>query len=221
MSLPMSLSTRRRGFLATIAAGAGTLATGLWSRADAEVPFGSAAEEPWVTKIHGKYRQVFDAVSANEGFGVAFALNFIKSTKAANPGVTDADINPVVVMRHFSMPLALTDAVWAKYKIGELLGIKDKSGAPATRNIFHNAIPLYDGMTYQSVIATQGVTIVACNMALTVISGMAAPKAGVSADEAKKEWTAGLIPGVQLSASGVYAVNRAQNAGGCTYCFAG
>ena len=61
---------------------------------------------------------------------------------------------------------------------------------------------------------------VACNMALTVFSGMAAPKAGVTADVAKKEWTANLLPGVHLSASGVYAVNRAQSAG-CTYCYAG
>jgi intracellular sulfur oxidation DsrE/DsrF family protein len=29
-----------------------------------------------------------------------------------------------------------------------------------------------------------------------------------------------LLPGVHLAASGVYAVNRAQQAG-CTYCFAG
>ena len=218
----ISLSTRRRGFLATLAAGAGTVAAGLWSRADAEALTNAAGEEAWVGKIHGKYRQVFDGVSANEGFGVAFALNFIKSTKMANPSAADADISPVVVLRHFSMPLTLNDATWAKYKIGEVLGITDpKTKKPATRNIFHNAIPLYDGLTYQSVIAAQGVTIVACNMALTVISGMAAPKAGVSADVAKKEWTAGLIPGVALSASGVYAVNRAQNAGGCTYCFAG
>ena len=62
--------------------------------------------------------------------------------------------------------------------------------------------------------------ICACNIALTVVSSMAAPKAGVTADVAKKEWTANLLPGVVLVPSGVYAVNRAQETG-CTYCYAG
>lgn len=216
-----SLSTRRRGFLATLAAGAGTVAAGIWSRADAETLANAAGEEAWVTKIHGKYRQVFDATTSNDGFGVAFALNYIASTRQATQA-SDADISAVVVMRHMAMPLALNDAVWAKYKIGEFLGVKDeKTGKPVTRNVFHDNIPLYTGLTYQQAIATRGVTIVACNMALTALSGLLGGKVGVSADAAKKEWAAALIPGVQLSASGVYAVNRAQNAGGCSYCFAG
>ena len=75
-------------------------------------------------------------------------------------------------------------------------------------------------MMYEQVMADRGVIMTACNMALTVLSGMVAPKAGASADEAKKEWTANLLPGVHLAPSGVYAVNRAQEAG-CTYCNGG
>jgi hypothetical protein len=216
-----SIGTHRRGFLGSVAAGAGALLVGRWSNANAEIA--SVVEPPsddWIAKIKGKYRQVFDNTSANEGFGGAFPLNFINSTKDALK-VTDKDISVVAVFRHFAFPLMLNDATWAKYHIGELINVKDpKTNAPATKNIFRDNIPLYPGVTYEKLITEHGVILVACNLALTVISGMAAPKAGVTPDQAKKDFNAGLIPGVALAASGVYAVNRAQTAG-CTYCYGG
>ncbi len=215
--------THRRGFLGSIAAGAGSLLLGGWSTANGELAAlgeSAAVGDEWVAKIKGKYRQVFDCTSPNEGFGAAFPLNFINSTKEALK-VTDKDITPVAVFRHFAMPLMVNDSIWAKYKVGELLNVKDpKTNAFATRNIFRDNIPLYTGVTYEKLTTEHGVILVACNLALTVVSGMQAPKAGVTADQAKKEWTAGLIPGVALAASGVYAVHRAQ-AAGCTYCYGG
>jgi len=214
--------THRRGFLGGIAAGAAALVAGRLSTAGAEIFTATeshALDDAWIGKIKGKYKQVFDATSANEGFGAAFPLNFLASTKEAVKA-TDADVTGVVVFRHFAMPLMLNDATWAKYHIGEMLSVTDpKTKAHATKNIFRDNVPLYPGLTYEQEMKN-GVIFVACNMALTVISGMAAPKAGVTADQAKKDFTAGLLPGVYLAASGVYAVNRAQQAG-CTYAFAG
>jgi intracellular sulfur oxidation DsrE/DsrF family protein len=205
-----------------MAAGAAALVVGRFSTAGAEILAASesrALDDAWIGKIKGKYRQVFDATAPNEGWGAAFPLNFIDSTKEAVKA-TDADITGITVFRHFAMPLMLNDATWAKYKIGEMLTVTDpKTKAPAVRNIFRDNVPLRTGLTYEQEMA-KGVIFVACNLALTVISSMAAPKAGVSADQAKKEFTAGLLPGVYLAASGVYAVNRAQQAG-CTYCYAG
>lgn len=216
--------TPRRGFLGGLAAGAAALVVGRWSTAGAELaplPLTSApAGDEWLSKVKGKYRQVFDATSPNEGFPPVFALTFINTTKDAQKLTTD-DVSAVVVFRHFAMPMLLNDKIWAKYKIGELINVKDpKTNAPATRNIFRAEMPLNPGLTYEQVIATRPVVFAACNMALTVFSGMAAPKAGVTADAAKKEWTANLVAGVALVPSGVYAVNRAQQTG-CTYCWAG
>jgi hypothetical protein len=212
--------TPRRGFLGGIAGGAATLLVTRWSTASAELLAPAAPpSDAWVAKIKGKYRQVFDNTSPNDGWGAGFPLNFIESTKEATK-TTDADITAVSVFRHFSMPLLLNDAVWAKYHVGELLNVKDpKTGAFATRNIFRDNIPLRPGMTYEKVMSS-GVIFVACNMALTVISGMAAPKANVTPDVAKKEFEAGLLPGSNLATSGVYAVNRAQQSQ-CTYCYGG
>jgi intracellular sulfur oxidation DsrE/DsrF family protein len=42
----------------------------------------------------------------------------------------------------------------------------------------------------------------------------------LSPEEVKKEWVAGLLPGIQIVPSGVWAIGRAQEKG-CAYCFAG
>lgn len=216
-------STPRRGFLGSIAAGAAALVLGRLSTADAEVSALLTAppvSDAWLKRLTGKYKQVVDCTTANEGWGSVFALTFLDTTKEAQK-VTDKDVNPVIVYRHFAMPLMLNDAAWAKYKIGEMIGVKDpKTNAPATRNIFHDNIPLMPGLTFEQAMAKNGVIMVACNRALTVLSGMAAPKANVTPEQAKKEWTEALLPGVNLAPSGVYAVNRAQ-ASGCSYVYGG
>jgi intracellular sulfur oxidation DsrE/DsrF family protein len=53
-----------------------------------------------------------------------------------------------------------------------------------------------------------------------VYSSGAAQKMGMAPDAVKKEWVAGLFPGVQVVPSGVLGVARAQELG-CAYCFAG
>jgi hypothetical protein len=60
----------------------------------------------------------------------------------------------------------------------------------------------------------------ACAVALRGQSRRLAEKAGVTPDEAFKEWTANLIPGVTVIPSGTWGVNRAQEAG-CSYCAGG
>jgi intracellular sulfur oxidation DsrE/DsrF family protein len=66
----------------------------------------------------------------------------------------------------------------------------------------------------------RGVIFTCCNVALTVLSGMAAGAAGLPKDTAKQDWLAGMFKGVNVVPSGVLAVNRAQKKG-CTYCYAG
>jgi hypothetical protein len=211
-------ATPRRSFVGGLAAGATALLFGRWSDAGAEVA--ALPDEAWLKRIKGKHRQVVDCTTANDGFGVAFGLNFIDTTKQALT-LADSDFTSVVSYRHMAMPLMLNDAMWSKYKIGEVLGITDPSTkAPATRNMFRDSILARPGMTYEQVMTTRPVIMTACALALSVISGMAAPKAGVSPDQAKADWTANLLPGVNLVPSGVYALNRAQQTG-CTYCNGG
>ncbi|HEX5172250.1 MAG TPA: hypothetical protein VFW11_23905, partial [Cyclobacteriaceae bacterium] len=59
-----------------------------------------------------------------------------------------------------------------------------------------------------------------CNAAMTVFSAATAEATKQDPAAVKKEWEAGLIPGIQIVPSGVWAVGRAQEKG-CAYIFAG
>jgi len=42
----------------------------------------------------------------------------------------------------------------------------------------------------------------------------------LDAEEVKKDWLSGMLPGIQVMPAGIWAINRAQERG-CSYCFAG
>ena len=214
----------RRAFLAQVGAGtAALLGTPALLAAAAPLVQGVAADDRWVDALKGKHRQYFDATNVDSGFSLAYAMNWMDTMKATYK-VTDKDLNAVIGLRHFSIPLAYTDDIWAKYKLGEFAKLNDpKTNAPSTRNIFYK--PQQGDLMFPTMSIDQlqprGVTFVVCNIAHTVISGMLGQRAGVPADQAKAEFEKGLIPGFMLVPSGVLAVNRAQERGKCTYCFAG
>jgi hypothetical protein len=187
------------------------------SRAQAATPV--AGDGPnWPGKLKGRHRQVVDAYDSNSGFPLAFAYNFLLPYKA--PGAATA----VVVLRHGAFPIALNSAMWAKYKLGESMKIDDpETKAPAVKNPFLNpkpgVLPVDDGIAVDRLLAS-GTVFGACNLALMGQSKRYAGNAGVTADEAAKEWAANLVPGITLLPSGVWGLNRAQEAG-CTYCAGG
>ena len=74
----------------------------------------------------------------------------------------------------------------------------------------------FDDMSIDRLFA-RGTVFGSCNLALQNRAKRLAMNAGVSVDEAIKEWTANLVPGITNLPSGTWGVNRAQEAG-CTYC---
>jgi hypothetical protein len=170
----------------------------------------------WPGTLKGRYRQVVDAYEANSGFPLAFVFTFLMPNDPA-------DTSALLVLRHGAFPIALNDAMWQKYKIGESLKINDpETKAPAVKNPFYKpksgVLPI-DDMALDRLLA-KGTIVGACNVALTVQSKMLSSNAGVSADAAAKEWAANIIPGVTVIPSGTWGVNRAQ-AAGCSYCAGG
>jgi len=57
-------------------------------------------------------------------------------------------------------------------------------------------------------------------MAMTVYSNVVAMQTGRKAEDILKDWTANVLPGVQVVPSGVWALGRAQEKQ-CAYIFAG
>lgn len=188
---------------------------GLSSRqSQAQVAAAPSDSPDWPGALKGRHRQVIDAYDANSGFPLTFALTFLMPNESASA---------VVVLRHGAFPIALGDAMWQKYKIGEAFKITDpETKTMAQKNPFLRpkaGVLLSDDMALDRLL-TRGVIFGACNMALIVQSKMLAGGAGVSADEAAKEWAANIVPGIALIPSGTWGVNRAQEAG-CTYCAGG
>ena len=217
-------TTHRRAFLGGMAVGALSLAVpgiaGQTLHAE-EVPLSEPADA-WLGLIKGQHKQFFDAVSVNDGFALAYAMNYM-DTMASTYKTTDGQMTAVVGLRHFSIPLAFNDDIWAKYKLGEFVKFNDPATkAPSLRNpYFHPKAGelMFPGMAIEKLTA-RGAVITCCNVALNALSGLAAGAAGLPKDKARAEWVAGMLPGVHIVASGVLAVGRAQEKG-CSYCFAG
>jgi intracellular sulfur oxidation DsrE/DsrF family protein len=205
----------RRGFFRRFGAAMALALAGVASKPVYAQTQPEDADSPnWPGALQGRHRQVVDAYDVNAGFPLAFAYTFLAPNKSATA---------VVVLRHGALPIALGNAMWEKYKIGESLKIIDpETKAPAIKNPFLRPKPgilLLDDMALDRLLE-KGVVFGACNIALQLQSKMLAGNAGVTAEEAAKEWAANVIPGVTIIPSGTWGVNRAQEVG-CTYCAGG
>jgi hypothetical protein len=224
-------TTVRREFLGRMAAGSAGLLVAGAGVACAAPPEQAAttmslpADGEWLSKLHGTHRQYFDVTSWNDGFGMAYALNWSGSMKSTY-GLDDNAVCPVIGLRHFAIAPAFGDAIWEKYKLGKFFSINDpKTKQPSVRNFAYNETEgdfMLAGTSLGRQIPT-GAVVTVCNLATTVISGLAAGAAGLSLtpEQAYDEWKAALQPGCYLVPTGVLAVHRAQVAGECTYCYAG
>ncbi|HEY4264225.1 MAG TPA: hypothetical protein VGM72_02830 [Micropepsaceae bacterium] len=203
--------TPRRGFFGLAALSAFGL-FGLATSAGAQ-PAPSDGPD-WPGTLKGRHRQLFDIYDINEGFPLGFANNFL---------APNASATAVMIFRHKGLPYALGSAIWAKYKVGETFKILDpETKAPAVKNPYFEPKPgvLANADTALDRLLAKGTVMGACGVALRGQSRRLAGNAGVTPDEAFKEWAANLIPGVTIIPSGTWGVNRAQEAG-CTYCAGG
>lgn len=213
--------TPRRTFIRrVVGALAGGLAAMVTGPSQAQ-PIVRPGQPDWPGSLKGRHRQLVDAYEINNGAPLEFAYTFLATNDAFHASATSA--TSVLVLRHAAFPLALGDDIWRKYKIGEAFKILDpETKAPALRNPYlhpkSGTLPV-DDMAVDRLLAN-GVVIGGCNVALMFQSKMLAHNAGVSADEAAKEWAANVIAGITILPSGVWGVNRAQEAG-CTYCTGG
>lgn len=211
--------TPRRRFLGHLAAAAATLGLSgsVATKLEAETFERSADPEldAWFGKIKGKHKMVFDVPEPNSGMGAIWPRVYLNTMAESYPGEATA----VVILRHGGLPLAMADAMWAKYPLGETFNVND-GAAPAKRNPYATITGLpIPGLGIAELVKS-GVLVGACDVALTVYSAGVAQKTGLDPATVKKDWVANLLPGVKVVPSGVMAVARAQELG-CAYCFAG
>jgi hypothetical protein len=208
----------RRSLFVRLAGATALGVTGLLSSPLHAQPAAPKSDGPdWPGKLKGRHKQIVDGYAINEGSPLLFAHTFLVTN--TSPGAATA----VVVLRAEALPLALNNAMWEKYKIGESFKIIDpETKAPAVKNPFLHPKPgimRADDAAVDRLLA-RGTVFGACNIALHGQSKALAHNAGVSADEAAKEWAANVVPGITVIPSGTWGVNRAQEAG-CSYCCGG
>jgi intracellular sulfur oxidation DsrE/DsrF family protein len=221
----------RRQFLGKIAGGVAAL--GLTSVISpvagyAGNSFLNGDEDPdqWFKQRKGKHRIAFDVPNPNEIFPFAWPRIFLVTNAAT--GTPEKDCSIVVVLRHTAIPYAMEDRLWSKYNFGEVFKADDpKTGKASTRNPFWK--PQQGDYNVPGVgvvpigineLQASGVLFCVCDMALTVYGGVVAKAKNLDAAEVKKDWVSGLLPGIKVVPSGIWALNRAQEHG-CSYCFAG
>ena len=225
--------TNRRSFLGTIATGAAAI--GLTSIAPSLSAFAGEAKfdpkvygdpEEMFKKITGKHRVVFDAPKPHELMPFVWPRVFLITNEMT--GTPAKDNSVVVVLRHSAIGYAFEDKLWEKYGFGELFEAEDPATKkPSTRNPFWKPVKgAYKVPGFGEVqigineLQESGVQFCVCNAAMTVYSAVIAQKMNQKPEDIKKDWEAGLLPGVQIVPSGVWALGRAQEKQ-CAYIFAG
>jgi intracellular sulfur oxidation DsrE/DsrF family protein len=221
---PIDYLPSRREFVGTLSASAATLLAGITTTSFAAPADNKlvADAEDWFKKVKGKHRIIYDAPEPHGGFPIIWSWAFYQTNNQT--GSADNDLTAVVVLRHNGIPIAMEDKLWEKYKFGEVFKIDDNNTkAPAVRNPYYDPqgadfpLPGIDGVKK---LQTRGAMFCVCDLALTVYSGFVAKSMNQNPEDVKKDWVAGLLPGVQVVPSGVWAVGRAQEKG-CGYCYAG
>ncbi|WP_026898114.1 twin-arginine translocation signal domain-containing protein [Daejeonella oryzae] len=219
----------RREFLGNVATGAATIGlTSVLAPLDlaAKNSPEKSSEDAWFDKINGKHRMVFDATMPHEILPFAWPRVFLMTNEKT--GTPEKENSVVVVLRHAAIPYAMEDKLWTTYKFGELFKADDPATKKASlRNPFWKPksgdykIPGVGNVAIGiNELQESGVMFCVCDMALTVYSAAVASELKKDPAEIKKEWIAGILPGIEIVPSGVWALNRAQEHG-CSYCFAG
>jgi intracellular sulfur oxidation DsrE/DsrF family protein len=224
-----------RTFIGTIAAGAATMGMAFLRplRLNAQ-PMNETAKrstdpespDEWFNQIKGKHRIIFDATHPEGVMPFAWPRVFLLTNDKT--GTPAKDCNAVVVLRHNAIPFAFGDQLWKKYKFGNKFKIDDPvTGTVAIRNPFWQ--PAKGDFSLPGVgevqigineLQAEGVMFCVCEMAITVQSNVIATAMKIDPQEVKKEWMAGVLPGIKIVPSGVWAVGRAQEHN-CSYCFVG
>jgi hypothetical protein len=223
--------THRRGFLGRIAGAAAALSV-LNDAPPAEAQ--PAGPDDWIKGVKGTHRCLFDFPQHKNGMPLLHVLNYLNTYAEAykSPGQAGAVGTFYSMGTQSSIPLAFNDAMWAKYALGDYLGLKDAAGTPYTRNVFYKPSP---GDLHLLMQAIQSPTIPAFAGAMPALGIESLQKMGTTfllcanafggwceelavrgkgkAADLQKDLGANLLPGVVMVPAMVIAIEKAQAAG--------
>ena len=202
----------RRSFVTVLASVAGLAA--LEGAASAQAPAPAASGQwdlTWFDGFKGKHKQMYDYGTfdlSNDTRPLRFVGNYLDTYRDVF-GLQGPEISTAVGISRSCFPMNVSDAVWQKYKIGEVFKIADPATKqPSVRNIF-----LGDGALSVKAMQARGTAFWQCNVALGAIAQQLAQAAGMPAADVSADLVAGLNPGVHLVPAHVMAIGIAQEHG--------
>lgn len=222
--------TDRRKFLASLATGAAAAGLAAIPSIDLRAedptpdPLPDGDPDAWFNKVKGKHRIVFDNTAPHEVLNFAWPRVFLLTNAAT--GTPEKDCGVVVILRHGAIPFAFENRIWEKYGFGKVFKVEDtRTKAEATVNPFwmpakgDYKVPGFGEVQIGiNELQSSGVMICVCGAAMTVYSTVIAGQMNMKPEDVLNDWKSGLLPGIQIVPSGVWAVGRAQEHG-CQYCF--
>lgn len=169
----------------------------------------------WLAALDAPHRMVFDAPQPAGAVPLVHVLNYYESWKAAE-GIGDEAIDALVTLYGGTTFHGLDDAMWAKYRLGEVMGQVTPEGAPYATNPWR-LNPVFDGSPLPpagiEALADRGATFLLCNNALTYFAGKVAAAQGLDAEAVYADMRTHILPEVTLVPAMVVAIDQALQAG--------
>jgi intracellular sulfur oxidation DsrE/DsrF family protein len=173
--------------------------------------------DDWMDELKGKHRTVFDMSAHGNGKPLTQAKNYLDAWRDAFK-VQEGDVNLVFGVHGNAIPVVLTDALWARYKIGEQYEVTDAgTKAPGVRNVFSLANATASGLVTpeQSVEGLQkrGVRFLICMNSIAGATKKLSAAGLGGADEIRAALMGGMLPGVITVPAMVVALTQLQERG--------
>jgi len=225
--------TTRRTFLgAAVAAAAGSA---LPANLKGEAPHRQEGPDAWMREVRGEHRCLFDFPAHKNGVPLLHILNYLGTYGAAygtGPGQVGAVGTFYSMGQQSSIAMGFDDEMWAKYSLGEYLGLRDADGHPYRRNVFHRPtaadahllsqatgvppLPLFrEAMPALGIESLQGMgtKFLLCRNALNAWTLELEARGKGAQPEIVAELEGHLLPGVTIVPAMVVAIEKAQQAG--------
>ena len=216
---PMTTPSRsRRDFLAQAAtlSAAASLPASLTVHPTAEAVHLAAGDWDlsWVTQLKdASDRAVVDAIGPSD-IPLQIATRYLDNCDAAY-GAGRHSARLVLNFRTRAIPLAMNDAAWERFSLGEEYSVKERpDGATARRNPFLTvpAGSVRELGAVNDLVARKAIVLV-CDFSMGHLANRLADKAKADREETHRALRESLIPGAYLMPSGIFGMARAQNAG--------
>lgn len=183
-----------------------------------EVPgLGLQGDDPdaWLAGLDAPHKLFQDMPDYAGGLPALHSLNYLNTYRSAH-GVEAKDLNVVVGLWSRTTLLAVNDAMWAKYRIGEYLNLRDQADQPFTRNPWRTSVFALGAERPAAGIEplqARGVRYIVCNNSLTLHSQFLAGARAAEPAAVGAELRANLLPGILVVSAMVIAIERAQTRG--------